>query len=378
MEDNMTIETNVNGLIPKTSLQRILGKQAVLVYPELAMIIGTSNSICWQQLNYWLNKESTTTVFEGRLWVYNTYEQWREQLPFLSEITIKRSFLELERMGLILSRQVGITKYYTIDYQALDSLFEEKLDDDHFDTDHFDTDHFDTQPVSKRYEPRIKMIRTYIDTKTTQRLHREEEHSASADSAFSENAPPPKEFEKTLKKKKERGSSLNEDWILPPEYRSWSLQIRMTNEEIDITALKFKNYWLSTTKNATKKDWYRTWQNWCFGDYNLKGKNLKLPDKPVSVVTVPETEIIKKSSNPKIQQWYNLQPALKDMVGDNDYISWFGSNLELIKADDKAILKASSKFLGDYVRLHYISYVSNILAQIDPNLGKEENIEFII
>ncbi len=115
----MTSKSGSNGLFPKSALQKILGSCPILVHPNLAMIIGVTNSICWQQLNYCINNDSNKNFFEGRKWVCNTYAQWREQLPFLAEVTIKKAFQEMKNLGIVLSRMEGRVKYYSIDYEAL-------------------------------------------------------------------------------------------------------------------------------------------------------------------------------------------------------------------------------------------------------------------
>ena len=97
-------------LIPEPPLQ---------ILPQLACTIGLNEAIIVQQLHYWSLKAK-----DG--WVYNTYEQWHEQFPFWSVITIKRTFLKLEQDGIVVSRQSKSTnrkKFYRIDYEKLDNVF---------------------------------------------------------------------------------------------------------------------------------------------------------------------------------------------------------------------------------------------------------------
>lgn len=97
-------------LIPEPPLQ---------ILPQLACTIGLNEAIIVQQLHYWSLKAK-----DG--WVYNTYEQWHEQFPFWSVITIKRTFLKLEQDGIVVSRQSKSTnrkKFYRINYEKLDNVF---------------------------------------------------------------------------------------------------------------------------------------------------------------------------------------------------------------------------------------------------------------
>jgi hypothetical protein len=99
------------------------------VLPSLAKTIGLNSAIFLQQLHYWAtNKKTDGLEKNGYKWIYNTYEEWKENFPFWSERTIQRIILDLENEGIILSEQFGKShyerkKYYRIDYDRLSSLF---------------------------------------------------------------------------------------------------------------------------------------------------------------------------------------------------------------------------------------------------------------
>jgi uncharacterized phage protein (TIGR02220 family) len=98
----------------------------LVILPSLAMKIGLREAIILQQIYYWLTKKDAH-VIEGRRWTYNTYKEWQKQFPFWSETTIKRSFLNLEKQGLLISANWNIlkmdkTKWYTINDEKLDLL----------------------------------------------------------------------------------------------------------------------------------------------------------------------------------------------------------------------------------------------------------------
>lgn len=106
------------------------GKRLIL-NPELASIIGLNESIVVMQVNYWIevNKSSNANFYSNRYWVYNTYKQWQEQFPFWSVETIKRTFRKLEKSGILItgnfnSLNLDKTKWYTIDFDALDKICE--------------------------------------------------------------------------------------------------------------------------------------------------------------------------------------------------------------------------------------------------------------
>lgn len=87
------------------------------VLPALAVEIGLNEAIVVQQLHYWTKHSKDE---EG--WVYNTMEEWRQQFPFWSESTIKRTWKALRKRGLVEVQQLGgtnRTNHYRLVYECL-------------------------------------------------------------------------------------------------------------------------------------------------------------------------------------------------------------------------------------------------------------------
>lgn len=107
----------------------LFDEHPILVDKELASVIGLNEAIVLQQLNYWLHSKSAKQI-DGRLWIYNTYDNWRkDNFPFWSERTIRRAFDSCEKKGLILTgnfNKAGFdkTKWYSIDIKNLDELMD--------------------------------------------------------------------------------------------------------------------------------------------------------------------------------------------------------------------------------------------------------------
>lgn len=112
----------------KQSVPLLLDEQPIIVYPTLAKEMGINKAVVFQQLHFLLNTTKHAAnlhnYIEGKWWVYNTYEKWREHyFPWLSESAIKGFFLSLERDGLISSMQSvknksDRKKWYTINYDV--------------------------------------------------------------------------------------------------------------------------------------------------------------------------------------------------------------------------------------------------------------------
>lgn len=91
----------------------------LLVLPKLAAEIGLNEAIVLNQLHFW------TTRAAGRRddgWIYNTVAAWREQFPFWSEDTIKRTWASLKKQGIVEVQQrrgSDRTNSYRVVYDAI-------------------------------------------------------------------------------------------------------------------------------------------------------------------------------------------------------------------------------------------------------------------
>lgn len=116
----------------------LLDERPLLVMPRLATLIGLNEAIVLQQVHYWLKQKEQRQqdYIDGHYWVYNTYEQWQEQFPFWSIMTIRRTITKLENKGLLIvgnHNKAGFdkTKWYSIDYATLYSLDSPSVQNEH-------------------------------------------------------------------------------------------------------------------------------------------------------------------------------------------------------------------------------------------------------
>ena len=70
--------------------------------------------------------------------------------------------------------------------------------------------------------------------------------------------------EEEVKKPIARKTRLQDDWILPDEWREIAKSSKgWTDMDVSAEANRFRDYWVeNTTKNAAKADWKKTWLNW--------------------------------------------------------------------------------------------------------------------
>lgn len=106
----------------------------LIIRKELVRILGDLNeAVILNQLNYWIeiNKKANKNLYDGKYWVYNTYQTWRDtDFDFWSTDTIKRTMTRLQNKGIVLTGnynklKIDKTKWYTIDYVKLQSKVDE-------------------------------------------------------------------------------------------------------------------------------------------------------------------------------------------------------------------------------------------------------------
>lgn len=103
----------------------ITQESPLAVLPGLATRIGANGALILQQIHYWLEKSKH--IIDGCKWIYNSYESWQRQFPFISLRTIKREIaalriLQLIRVEKFQKHRWNQTNWYTIDYERLKAL----------------------------------------------------------------------------------------------------------------------------------------------------------------------------------------------------------------------------------------------------------------
>jgi uncharacterized Zn finger protein (UPF0148 family) len=84
---------------------------------------GVSAAVFVQQLHYWTLKESGEQI-DGKRWIYNSYEKWRNQLRWLTDYGFRKIKQLLIDEGIILVKQLRLreqgrdrTCWYAINYE---------------------------------------------------------------------------------------------------------------------------------------------------------------------------------------------------------------------------------------------------------------------
>lgn len=110
----------------RTTSRLLIDEHPLMVLPSLAAAIGLHEAIVLQQIHYWVGQSGQ--AHDGRRWIYNSYPQWQAQFPFLTVNQIRRAIEHLEARALLLvgnynTKPFDRTKWYSVDYGAVDALF---------------------------------------------------------------------------------------------------------------------------------------------------------------------------------------------------------------------------------------------------------------
>ena len=107
----------------------LIDEPPLLVIPGLAKVVGLDGAIVLQQVHYLTNPDFSQNHFQDRYWVWKTYEQWAEILPFWSKRTIQRVIRALEESNLLVTykkqnKSFKNVKYYAINYDELTQMIQ--------------------------------------------------------------------------------------------------------------------------------------------------------------------------------------------------------------------------------------------------------------
>lgn len=110
-----------------TNEQTILTLARVLKSSDQAIIVD--QLLNWQQKKARINDPEA--FHEGTWWVYMPIRAWQGQLSWISERTIQRYFRDLTEQGIVIvgnfnEDRFDQTNWYSLDYQALNQLIQEK------------------------------------------------------------------------------------------------------------------------------------------------------------------------------------------------------------------------------------------------------------
>lgn len=125
--------TSYNNILLKDSRSKS-SQKVFVVHKELIEIFGEKSARLISQIHYLSTKNNFGKVYEGRKWVFNTFEYLADSLCISLSHT-KRLVSELSKQGIIHIKKLADyksnrTNYYAIDYERLNQFIHNMKHDD--------------------------------------------------------------------------------------------------------------------------------------------------------------------------------------------------------------------------------------------------------
>ena len=105
-------------------MKYLLDEHPITFHKSLALTIGLNEAIILQYIHFWINSKRKE---QEEVWIYKTYSQIQEELPFFSDSTIKRTIKKMLDLKILKKEnrnktKIDKTNWYTIDYQKLSEI----------------------------------------------------------------------------------------------------------------------------------------------------------------------------------------------------------------------------------------------------------------
>lgn len=128
------------------------------------------------------------------------------------------------------------------------------------------------------------------DTETYTETEKKKEKEEAREKILATPEPEILPASKSRKPKSEtnRGTSWPPDAVVPDDWLAEAeavLELASKSRDVRVEALKFANYWAARAgEGGTKKDWKRTWLNWCLNDFGaMKNGKSNGQSRPTSL-----------------------------------------------------------------------------------------------
>ena len=359
----------------------------LITSPELAKITGRTEAIFLQQLHYWLtSSEKNGIYYQDKRWIYNTYQDWQQQLKIVSISTVRRVVKKLEKFGFITCRKLNKkrsdqTKWYTINYESLGTLIESAQGNSHvfkMSSPYAQNEQIiyketeitsENKPISSG---EIKVVGRGGETKQVHDVEKDNK-SINKNPEYKSNlavelleiwnqivAKEQGQEENLVQLTKKRAQHL----VAAFKYRFESNQLKWKQFCQQVTSSDFLMGKVKATFKASL-DWilkFDVIQRILEGDFGVK---------EVSFVderdTQPDEETLSKhiESSCESEAVKQFRKSILKTFGEQTYQSWF-ADMTIREEVRGVMLTAKSQFMRDYIQTHYLDKLEALTNKVFP------------
>jgi len=354
-----------------------------------------------KQLAYWsLNSKDYGLKKDGKTWIYNTHQQWAEQIGF-GVTTVRESIAFLEQLGFISSDFLNPNKrcrikYYSINFEVIESYFAQIA---------LKKESKRTEKIQQENIIKTASVST-ISESSEQQLNRQMERQMYTNSKIQETKSNksinPKIFEKKIEEKTETINGNPRSTIVQDMIEIWNQEfpnqkiISSSTEQTGVIYLtkqlarflvasfkfkfencleKWKRYlrliktsaYLMGEKFKLSLQWvikFLTIDRIRAGELGVDENKIQIDQSEIEqkaiahADSVEESEICKQFRHEIIKKF---SPAV--------YISWF-TKVDLIEESKKLIIRAANEFVGDYIKANFLEKLTKEFHVCCENLRK--------
>lgn len=236
-----------------SSSRLLINENPLQVLPSLAVALKNINeAIILQQIQYWVNRSENE--YGGRKWVYNTIKQWKDQFPWLTEKAIRNRFDSLIEKGVIITSNFNKskfdrTKWYTIDYDKLNSLINNQNNGESPNMTHSE----ESSKSKRKKVPNATGSKVQMDSEKSSTSHLEESSTSDVEESTEPIPENTIDYSETNTENTDLRSSANAD-----EPVSKSQKVSLTQ----IIEKEFEQLWALYPRKLGKSKALKKYQAW--------------------------------------------------------------------------------------------------------------------
>ncbi len=351
-----------------------------------------------KQLAYWsLHQKDYGVKLNGKTWIYNTHQQWAEQIGF-GVTTVRESITALEQLGFISSDFLNPNKrrrvkYYSINFEVIEDYFAQIA----------------CKKVSKKTQQK-NMIETAsvstVSESSERQLNRQMERQMYTYNKIQDNKSNksinPKIFEEKIEEKTETVNGNPRSTIVQDMIKIWNQEfpnqkiISGSTEQTGVIhltkqlarflvasfKLKFENClekwkrYLRLIKTSTylMGEKFKLSLQWVIkfltidriraGELGVDESKIQIDSSEIEQKAIAHVEAVDESETCK-QYRREIIRKLSPAV----YLSWF-TKVDLIEESKKLIIRAANDFVRDYIKANFLEKISKKSQVFCENLRK--------
>ena len=351
-----------------------------------------------KQLAYWsLNPKDYGLKRDGKTWIYNTHQQWAEQIGF-GVTTVRESIAILEGLGFISSDFLNPNKrrrikYYSINFEVIENYFAQI------------SSKKESQKIQQENIIEIAPVSTVSESSKRQ-LNRQMERQMYTNYKIQEiksnKSINPKIFEKKIEEKTETVNGNPRSTIVQDMIKIWNQEfpnqkiISGSTEQVGMIhltkqlarflvaslKLKFENClekwkrYLRLIKTSTylMGEKFKLSVMWVIkfltidriraGELGVDESKIQIDQSEIEQKAIAHADSVEESETCK-QFRHEIIKKLSPAV----YLSWF-TKVDLIEESKKLIIRAANDFVRDYIKANFLEKLTKESQVFCENLRK--------